>query len=62
MANLIGSEKVIGWFDGKMEFGPRALGSRTIIGDARSPKMQATMNIKIKFREGFQTICSFCNL
>jgi carbamoyltransferase len=37
-----------------MEFGPRALGARTIIGDARSPKMQATMNIKIKFREGFR--------
>lgn len=54
IANLIDSEKVIGWFDGKMEFGPRALGSRTIIGDARSPKMQATMNIKIKFREGFR--------
>jgi len=53
-ANLINSDKVIGWFDGKMEFGPRALGSRTIIGDARSPKMQATMNIKIKFREGFR--------
>lgn len=54
VAELISSEKVIGWFDGKMEFGPRALGSRTIIGDARSPKMQATMNIKIKFREGFR--------
>jgi len=54
VAELIASEKVIGWFDGKMEFGPRALGSRTIIGDARSPKMQATMNIKIKFREGFR--------
>jgi carbamoyltransferase len=54
VAKLIGSEKVIGWFDGKMEFGPRALGSRTIIGDARSSKMQATMNIKIKFREGFR--------
>ncbi len=54
VANLINSEKVIGWFDGKMEFGPRALGSRTIIGDARSPKMQSTMNIKIKFREGFR--------
>lgn len=53
-ANLINSDKVIGWFDGKMEFGPCALGSRTIIGDARSPKMQATMNIKIKFREGFR--------
>lgn len=54
VSNLINSEKVIGWFDGKMEFGPRALGSRTILGDARSPKMQATMNIKIKFREGFR--------
>src|SRR5574338_581496 len=54
VADLINSEKVIGWFDGKMEFVPRALGSRTIIGDARSPKMQATMNIKIKFREGFR--------
>ncbi len=54
VADLINEEKVIGWFDGKMEFGPRALGSRTIIGDARSPKMQATMNIKIKFREGFR--------
>ena len=54
VADLINSEKVIGWFDGKMEFGPRALGSRTIIGDARSPSMQATMNIKIKFREGFR--------
>lgn len=54
VANLINSEKVIGWFDGKMEFGPRALGSRTIIGDARSPKMQETMNIKIKFRESFR--------
>ena len=54
VAELIASEKVIGWFDGKMEFGPRALGSRTIIGDARSPKMQATMNLKIKFRESFR--------
>jgi len=54
VSNLIAEEKVIGWFDGRMEFGPRALGARTIIGDARSPKMQATMNIKIKFREGFR--------
>jgi carbamoyltransferase len=53
-ADLINDEKVIGWFQGKMEFGPRALGSRTIIGDARSPKMQAVMNLKIKFREGFR--------
>jgi carbamoyltransferase len=45
---------VIGWFQGRMEFGPRALGARSIIGDARSPKMQAQMNLKIKFREGFR--------
>ena len=54
VSKLIAEEKVIGWFYGRMEFGPRALGARTIIGDARSPKMQALMNIKIKFREGFR--------
>jgi carbamoyltransferase len=54
VAELIASEKVIGWFQGRMEFGPRALGARTIIGDARSPKMQETMNLKIKFRESFR--------
>ncbi|MCW8804395.1 MAG: hypothetical protein OQK57_08360, partial [Ignavibacteriaceae bacterium] len=54
VSKLIAEEKVIAWFDGRMEFGPRALGARTIIGDARSPKMQALMNIKIKFREGFR--------
>jgi carbamoyltransferase len=54
VSELIANEKVIGWFDGRMEFGPRALGARSIIGDARSPKMQALMNIKIKFREGFR--------
>ncbi|MBK9098598.1 MAG: carbamoyltransferase [bacterium] len=54
LAGLIAEEKVVGWFDGRMEFGPRALGARSIIGDARSPKMQALMNIKIKFREGFR--------
>ena len=43
-----------GWFDGRMEFGPRALGARSILGDPRSPRMQAQMNIKIKFREGFR--------
>jgi len=53
-AALLADEKVIGWFQGRMEFGPRALGNRSIIGDARSAKMQATMNIKIKFREGFR--------
>lgn len=54
IADLIAEEKVIGWFQGKMEFGPRALGSRSIIGDARSPKMQSTMNLKIKYRESFR--------
>ena len=53
-ANLIADEKVIGWFQGRMEFGPRALGARSIIGDARSPKMQETMNLKTKFRESFR--------
>jgi carbamoyltransferase len=54
IAELIAEQRVIGWFQGRMEFGPRALGSRSIIGDARSPKMQATMNLKIKFRESFR--------
>jgi carbamoyltransferase len=54
IADLIADEKVIGWFQGRMEFGPRALGARSIIGDARSPKMQETMNLKIKFRESFR--------
>jgi len=54
VADLIADEKVVGWFEGRMEFGPRALGGRSIIGDARSPKMQETMNLKIKFRESFR--------
>ncbi|GAG40207.1 unnamed protein product, partial [marine sediment metagenome] len=54
IADLIANQKVIGWFQGRMEFGPRALGSRSIIGDARSPKMQEIMNLKIKFRESFR--------
>ncbi|MGC8907038.1 MAG: carbamoyltransferase family protein [Desulfomonilaceae bacterium] len=54
VADLIAQEKVIGWFQGRMEFGPRALGSRSIIGDARSPKMQSQMNLKIKYRESFR--------
>ncbi len=53
-ADLIAGEKVVGWFQGRMEFGPRALGSRSILGDARSEKMQTTMNLKIKFRESFR--------
>lgn len=48
------AEKVVGWFQGRMEFGPRALGGRSIIGDARSPKMQSVMNLKIKYRESFR--------
>ncbi|HEX2866605.1 MAG TPA: carbamoyltransferase [Ignavibacteriales bacterium] len=54
VSGLINDEKVIGWFEGRMEFGPRALGARSIIGDARSEKMQSVMNLKIKFRESFR--------
>ncbi|MFH1525520.1 MAG: carbamoyltransferase [Bacteroidota bacterium] len=54
VADLINEENVTGWFQGRMEFGPRALGARTIIGDARSSKMQSIMNLKIKFRESFR--------
>jgi carbamoyltransferase len=54
ISDLIADQKVIGWFQGRMEFGPRALGGRSIIGDARSPAMQETMNLKIKFRESFR--------
>jgi len=53
-ATLIDSGKVIGWFQGRMEFGPRALGNRSIIGDARNPEMQRKMNLKIKYRESFR--------
>ncbi len=53
-ARLIEEGKVVGWFQGRMEFGPRALGSRSIVGDARSPEMQTRMNLKIKFRESFR--------
>ena len=51
---LLQSEKVVGWFQGRMEFGPRALGNRSILGDARSPRMQSVMNLKVKFRESFR--------
>jgi carbamoyltransferase len=53
-AALLASENVIGWFQGRMEFGPRALGARSILADPRSPRMQALINLKIKFREGFR--------
>ena len=53
-ADHLADEKIIGWFNGRLEFGPRSLGCRSILGDARSPRMQAQMNLKIKFREGFR--------
>ena len=54
LADVMEGEKVVGWFQGRMEFGPRSLGARSIIGDARSTKMQTTMNLKIKYRESFR--------
>ena len=54
VADILNEENVVGWFQGRMEFGPRALGARSIIGDARSAKMQSIMNLKIKFRESFR--------
>jgi carbamoyltransferase len=54
VAGILEAEAVVGWFQGRMEFGPRALGSRSIIGDARSREMQTKMNLKIKFRESFR--------
>jgi carbamoyltransferase len=54
VASHIADEKIIRWLNGRMEFGPRSLGCRSILGDPRSPRMQAQMNLKIKFREGFR--------
>jgi carbamoyltransferase len=54
VASLLDDQQVVGWFQGRMEFGPRALGARSILADARSPTMQSTMNLKIKFRESFR--------
>jgi len=54
VAKLLADEKIIGWFQGRMEFGPRALGCRSIIGDPRSPRMQQKMNLSIKYRESFR--------
>ncbi|MFO0564507.1 MAG: carbamoyltransferase [Polyangiaceae bacterium] len=54
VADLIANQKVVGWFQGRAEFGPRALGGRSILGDARSRGMQSVMNLKIKFRESFR--------
>jgi carbamoyltransferase len=54
VANDLKADKVVGWFQGAMEFGPRSLGGRSILGDPRNPKMQSTMNLKIKYRESFR--------
>ncbi len=54
LSAVLADEKVVGWFQGRMEFGPRSLGGRSIIGDPRSSKMQSVMNLKIKYRESFR--------
>jgi len=60
VAEALRSEKVVGWFQGRMEFGPRALGSRSILGDPRSPAMQSQMNLRIKYRESFRPFAPSC--
>ncbi|HLV85825.1 MAG TPA: carbamoyltransferase [Candidatus Sulfotelmatobacter sp.] len=60
LARLIDAGKIVGVFDGRLEYGPRALGSRSIVGDARSPDMQSRMNVKIKFRESFRPFAPAC--
>ncbi|MGL5018679.1 MAG: carbamoyltransferase family protein [Luteolibacter sp.] len=54
VADLLAGEKIVGWVQGRMEFGPRALGHRSILGDPRSPQMQSVLNLKVKFRESFR--------
>ena len=54
VADLLADEKIVGWVQGRMEFGPRALGHRSILGDPRSPQMQSVLNLKVKFRESFR--------
>ena len=60
VARLVEDQKVVGLFQGRMEFGPRALGNRSIIGDARSPRMQSVLNLKIKYRESFRPFAPSC--
>ena len=60
VARLIADEKVVGLFQGRMEFGPRALGNRSIVADARSPRMQSVLNLKIKYRESFRPFAPSC--
>ena len=64
LASILAEDKVVGWFQGRMEFGPRALGGRSILGDPRSEKMQSIMNLKIKYRESFRPFAPsvFCLL
>ena len=52
--DALADEKAVGWFQGRMEFGPRALGARSILADARSPEMQRNLNLKVKYRESFR--------
>ncbi|MDX1563883.1 MAG: carbamoyltransferase C-terminal domain-containing protein, partial [Phycisphaeraceae bacterium] len=60
VADLLADEQVVGWFNGRMEFGPRALGNRSILGDARSRQMQSVINLKIKYRESFRPFAPSC--
>ncbi|MCB1032974.1 MAG: hypothetical protein KDD47_03965, partial [Acidobacteria bacterium] len=60
IAGLLAEENIVGMFQGRMEFGPRALGNRSILGDARSPKMQSVLNLKIKYRESFRPFAPVC--
>jgi carbamoyltransferase len=60
VAELIAAQRVVGLFQGRMEFGPRALGNRSIVGDARSPRMQSVLNLKIKYRESFRPFAPSC--
>jgi len=61
VAELLAEGQVVGWFQGRMEFGPRALGNRSILGDARHPEMQKKLNLKIKYREGFRPFAPSVN-
>ena len=54
VSGLLADERAVGWMQGRMEFGPRALGGRSIIADPRSPKMQKQLNLKVKYRESFR--------
>jgi carbamoyltransferase len=54
VADSLANGQIVGWFQGRMEYGPRALGNRSILGDLRRPEMQKKLNLKIKYREGFR--------